>query len=407
MKVLQINSFFSSGGPPRIVKGIYDTLLNNGHTCVLAACREKPTEGMNVIKIGGYLNEYIHAINSRFFDSEGRSSKTATKNLLKEIENQKPDILHLHNLHGYCINYEILFEYIKKSNIPVVWTLHDCWVFTGHCAHFDYIGCEKWKTGCYECPQKNRYPKSLLVDKSKRNYERKKYSFSEVNNLTIVSPSRWLGKLAEESFLNEYPVKVIHNGINLDIFKPTASNFRERHRLKDKFIILGVAENWGERKGFNYFIELSKRLNDSYQIIMVGLSDKQKKELPNTIIGVNRTDSIKKLLEFYTLANVFVNPTLEDNFPTTNLEALACGTPVITFNTGGSIESVNDTCGLIVEKGNSDELYRAIRKIQNKKMISTNCLKHVEVFNMNDRYKEYIDLYHNILNSNNDKKKNI
>lgn len=397
MKVLQINSFFSTGGPPRIVKGIYDTLQQNGHSCIVAACRAKPIDEMKTIKMGSPLNEYIHGIKSRLFDAEGLSSKAATKELIREIENYQPEILHLHNLHGYYINYEILFQYIKNTRMPVVWTLHDCWGFTGHCAHFDYIGCEKWKRGCDKCPQKNSYPKSLFVDRSKRNYHKKKNAFCGVKNLTIVTPSHWLGKLAEESFLGEYAVKVIHNGIDLNLFKPTISNFREEQGLKNQFIVLGVAQIWGERKGFNYFIELSKRLDENYKIVMIGLSKKQKKELPINIIGINPTNNLQELLEIYTEADVFVNPTLEDNFPTTNLEALACGTPVITFNTGGSIESIDNTCGIVVEKGNLDGLHNAIEIIRVKKISSAHCLKRAEMFKREDRYKDYIDLYHNVL----------
>jgi glycosyltransferase involved in cell wall biosynthesis len=400
MNILQINSFFSTGGPPRIVKGIYDTLYENGHSCILASSREKPIQGMNIIKIGTTISYYLHALNSRLFDSDGLSSKTATKKLIKEIDSLQPEILHLHNLHGYYLNYEILFEFIKKTDIPVVWTLHDCWAFTGHCAYFDYIGCEKWKTTCNKCPQIKSYPQSLFLDNSKKNFYKKKNAFNGVNNLTLVTPSLWLSNLVSQSFLKKYPIRVIYNGINLNLFKPTISHFREENGLKDKFIVLGVTQIWGERKGLNYFIELSKILNDGYKIVIVGLSEKQKKSLPENILGIVRTDSIQELATIYTAADVFVNPTLEDNFPTTNIEAIACGTPVITFNTGGSVESIDETCGMKVGKGNLIELQNAIKKLKDEKNLTTeNCLNRALLFRREDRFNEYIRLYESICKS--------
>ena len=306
-------------------------------------------------------------------------------------------MIHLHNLHGYYLHIGLLFEYLKKANKTVIWTLHDCWAFTGHCTYFDFIGCEKWKIECHDCPLKKDYPKSFFIDNSTWNYNQKKELFSGIENLTIVTPSIWLAELVKQSFLRNYPVKVINNGIDLNAFCPKPSNFRVSYKLEDKFILLGVASNFGERKGFHYFIELSKQLLPDEKIVLVGLSEKQIKSLPDEkILGLTKTNSIKELSEIYSAADVFINPTLEDNFPTTNLEALACKTPVITFNSGGSPECLDANSGLIVERGDLQGLVTAIATVRQngKEFYSENCQKRAKKrFDKNDRFQEYIELY--------------
>lgn len=399
MRVLQINSFFSVGGPPRIVKGIYDTLIEQGHDCVVAAGREKPIEGMKVIKIGTPINKYWHLFMSKVFDAQGLSSKIATRRLLKKIDEYNPDIIHLHNLHGYYINVGILFDYLKKTNKPVIWTLHDCWPFTGHCAYFDYVDCNKWKIQCEKCPQKTEYPSSNMFDNSKKNYITKKKIFSEINSLTFVTPSKWLAGKLSESFLGKYPVKVIYNGIDLNVFKPTEGNFRTKYNLQNKKIVLGVAQVWGNRKGLKTFFDLARILDSNYKIVLVGLSEKQISALPSNIIGLGKTNSIKELLELYTTADVFVNPTLEDNFPTVNLESLSCGTPVITYDTGGSPEAIDDISGIVIKKGVISAVKNAIDSICNNKIIkSEDCLLRAEKFSKDERYVEYIKLYEDVIN---------
>ena len=346
MKILQINSVCGVGSTGRIATDLYKVSEEQGHQCKIAYGRGTAPQGIDSIKIGSNLDNYMHVLKTRIFDKHGFGSVNATKKFIEEVKEYDPDVIHLHNIHGYYINIEILFNYLKEANKPVIWTLHDCWAFTGHCAYFDYVGCSKWKNGCNKCPQKEGYPTSKVFDNSKLNYEKKRELFTSVKNMTIVTPSKWLANLVKESFLGKYPVEVINNGIDLDIFKPTKSYFREQYGLEDKFIVLGVASVWEERKGLKYFVELSKELSDDYKIVVVGVTEKQKKELPNNILAITRTNNVKELAEIYTVADVFVNPTLEDNFPTTNLEALACGTPVISFNTGGSVESIdNKTTG--------------------------------------------------------------
>jgi putative colanic acid biosynthesis glycosyltransferase len=396
VRVLQINSVCGIGSTGRIATDIHHMLIEKGHESYIAYGREFPNNCDNAIKIGTKFDNYSHVALTRVYDKHGFGSVKATKNFISKINELNPDIIHLHNIHGYYINVEILFDYLKKADKPIIWTLHDCWAFTGHCSHFDYIGCERWKTGCYECPEKTSYPSSILVDRSKENFLKKKELFTGLKKMKIVTPSNWLEELMCESFLGEYPIKVINNGIDIDIFKPTNSNFRDKYQLNGKYMILGVANMWGVRKGFDYFIELSKQINEEDVIVMVGLTEAQKKALPKNIIGITKTNSVKELAEIYTAADVFINPTLEDNFPTTNLEALACGIPVITFNTGGSVESIEYPYGYVVEKGNTTQLLEKIDQLKgiDKSIISTVSREKVEtVYNKKHRFNEYIDLY--------------
>lgn len=362
MKILQINSVCGIGSTGRIATDIHNILIKQGHESYIAYGRNLPKNCDNTIRIGTIIGNYIHVAKTRIFDKHGFGSILATKKLINKIKDINPDIIHLHNIHGYYINIKILFNYLKLANKPVVWTLHDCWSFTGHCAYFDYVGCEKWKSGCYSCPEKKAYPRSLIVDNSIHNFKIKKKIFTGVKNLTIVTPSQWLANLVQKSFLNEYPVKIINNGINLNIFKPNKSDFRKKFNLYGKFIILGVAGVWDRRKGLKHFIEMADKVSKDEVIVLVGLTEKQINQVPKNIIGITRTDNVEELVDIYSSADVFVNPTLEDNFPTTNLEALACGTPVVTFDTGGSPESiVNLKTGIVIENKNTINLIDGIR----------------------------------------------
>ena len=337
MKVLQVNTVCGTGSTGRIAADIHKMLIEQRHESIVAYGRGTTHNCDNTIKIGNNLDFYRHALKTRILDKHGFGSKNATRKFIEEVKDYNPDLIHLHNVHGYYINIKLLFNFLKEYKKPIVWTLHDCWAFTGHCSYFDFANCYKWETHCQKCPEKKSYPKSVFLDNSYDNFEKKKKLFTGLKNMTLVTPSCWLANLAKRSFLKEYPVKVINNGIDLDVFKPTLSDFREKYGLENRFIILGVASEWTRRKGLEYFIELSKILSDKEAIVLVGLSKKQKQDLPKNIVGITRTNSPKELAEIYTASDIYFNPTLEDNFPTTNLEALACGTPVITFNTGGSI----------------------------------------------------------------------
>lgn len=396
MKVLQINSVCGVGSTGRIAIDIDETLKDEGFESYIAYGRGQARNTNSTIKIGNNLDNYIHVAKTRILDKHGFGSKKATIEFINKVERLNPDIIHLQNIHGYYLNVEILFQYLKEANKPVVWTLHDCWPFTGHCSYFDFVNCDRWVKGCYQCPQLKSYPSSYIVDNSKENFNKKKDLFTGVKNLTIVTPSNWLSKIVKKSFLGEYPVKVINNGIDLEVFKPIKSDLKTKLNIENKFIILGVAGAWEKRKGYEYFNSLSKEIKEDEIIVMVGLNERQIKNLPQNIIGVTKTNSVNELAELYSMADVFVNPTLEDNFPTTNLESLACGTPVITFDTGGSVESIDGNCGFIVEKGNLQELIKAIRnvKAKGKQEFLNFCIERsFKLYKKEDRFNEYITLY--------------
>lgn len=362
MKVLMINSVCGIRSTGRICTDLAEQLQAEGHGCRIAYGRETvpPQYQAYSLRIGNEWGVRVHGLQARFFDCAGFGSKAATRRLVEQIKVYDPDIIHLHNLHGYYLDVETLFRYLKESNKPVVWTLHDCWSFTGHCPHFTVARCTKWKTGCYECPERGRYPASVWLDRSRRNFTRKKQAFTGVADLTLVTPSQWLAELTRESFLKEYPVEVIRNGIDVDVFKPTPGNIRERYHLEGKKIVLGVASAWDDRKGLGDLVKLAELLGEAYAVVVVGVTPRQKAALPEEVLVVTRTESPQELAEFYTAADVFVNPTYEDNYPTVNLEAQACGTPVITYRTGGSVESVPDDC--IVPCGDIEALAERIRK---------------------------------------------
>lgn len=381
MKVLQINSVCGIGSTGRIATDIHNMLIEQGHESYIAYGRELPKYCENAIKIGTKYDNYKHVLLTRVFDKHGFGSKKATIEFINKVIKIDPDVIHLHNIHGYYINIEVLFNYLKEANKPVVWTLHDCWSFTGHCAYFDYVGCEKWKTGCYNCAEKKSYPTSRFVDNSTDNYNKKKDLFSGIKNLTLITPSKWLSELVNKSFLKCYNVEVINNGISTNIFKYRDTDFKRTYDIENKYMILGVASIWDRRKGLNDFLKLSKMLGEEYIIVLVGLNKSQLKMLSDykNIIGIAKTNNIDELVEIYSAADLFFNPTYEDNYPTTNLESLACGTPVVTYDSGGSPESINEECGYVINPGNiekvksllySDLLDKNIKVKQNIKDIS-------------------------------------
>ena len=398
MKIVEINYGFR-GSTGNIMLNIADLVRSQGGTAYTFSAIKDETAPEGHRYFGTKIENLIHRFISIFTGISGTGSVKGTKALLAEIEKINPDVLHLHNLHGWFINLPLLFDFIRRKKIKTVWTLHDCWGFTAQCSHFIFEKCEKWKTGCYSCPRYRLYPYTC-IDRTKKMWSLKKEWFTGIDNLTIVTPSQWLANLAKKSFLNEYPVKVINNGIDLSVFKPTESDFRKIHGISnEKKIVLGVASGWGMRKGLDVFVELSKRLDsEKYQIVLVGMDDNVDRHLPNTIILIHRTQNQQELAEIYTAADLFVNPTREENYPTVNMESIACGTPVITFKTGGSPEILDDTCGCVVEVDDIETLKCEIVKISNCNIYSKeSCMKRSKSFEKNDRYMEYIGLFKEIM----------
>lgn len=403
MKTVLINSC-NFGSTGNIMLEIAETAENGGYTAAVCYPQSRDNSRKQKEKdfiIGTRFSRNIHLQLAGITGLNGCFSYFSTLKLLKKLDKLKPDIIHLHNLHNCYINLPMLFKYIKKHNIKTVWTLHDCWSFTGHCPHFDMIGCDKWKTGCYSCPQYKEYPKSLF-DNSKYMYRLKKKWFTGIKDMTIVTPSEWLAGLVKESYLKDYPVKVINNGIDLNVFKPTESDFREKYALENKYIVLGVAFGWGRRKGLDVFVELARRLDkEKYKVVLVGTDDNIDKLLPDNIISIHRTQNQTELAEIYTAADVFANPTREENYPTVNMESVACGTPVVTFNTGGSPEMFDETCGAAVAKDDNDAMYNEIIRICEAKPYSMEaCIKKAKGFDKNEKFGEYIRLYE-VLNEQN------
>lgn len=341
---------------------------------------------------GNIVSSIIDMVLCRLTGLMGTFSWIHTRLYLRKIKRYDPDIIHLHNLHG-CMNLGLITDYIRESGKPVVWTFHDCWAFTGHCVHYDFINCTKWKTLCHHCPLYKDFPKAF-VDNSRCMHKKKKKWFSNLGRVVLVAPSHWMSKQLEMSYLSQYPIKVIQNGINLDIFKISESTFKQRHSIDDKFVLLGVAFGWGEKKGLDTFAKLSEELDDEYRIVLVGTNEESDKHLPPSVISIHATQNQAELADIYNGADLFVNLTREDTFPTVNIEALACGTPVITFNTGGSPEIIDETCGHVVEKEDLPTLVKLIRDVkENRPFEAQACRKRAELFNKDDRFMDYINLY--------------
>lgn len=406
-KLLQLDICRNTGSTGKISEDIGSVAIKHGWKSWKVYSRmyrdAQPSQSQ-LIETGTKRGFYLSVLETRLFDNHclGFANKVSTKKLINQIEGIKPDIIHLHDIKGYFLNIRVLFEYLATLDTPIVWTLHSCWQFTGHCGHFDYIHCEKWKTGCYDCAIKGGYPQSWLLDRSKKNWREKKDLFLSVKNLTLVPVSDWLSDFVEESFLNVFPRKVIHNGIDIYDFdiKTDLEITKQKYGIKNKFTILGVAAPWTQRKGFYDFIKLRELLSDDYQIVMVGLNENQIAKLPQDIIGIKRTESRKEMAELYTLSDVLFNSTYEDNFPTINIEALACGTPVVTYKTGGSIEAIDDMTGFVVEQGDYLKLPGIIEKIntKGKSYYQKSCRERaLRLFDKDKCFEQYIDLYNSLL----------
>lgn len=345
---------------------------------------------------GNYLESLFSYFAGRITSRNGYYSFLPTLRLILMLRKFGPDIIHLHNLHGFNINLPLLFKYIRKNNLIVVWTFHDCWPFTGHCAHFQMSKCDKWKRCCMDCKCYSEYPRTQF-DNSKRMFLSKKAMFTSLEKLYIVTPSKWLAGLVKQSFFKNYPVRVINNGVDLSVFKPRESDVRRRYNIFDRFIVLGVAFDWGISKGIDIFIKLALDLPSDYVVVLVGTNDEVDKILPSNIISIHRTSNPIELAEIYTAADVFVNPTREDTFPTVNIEALACGTPVVTFETGGSPEIIDEHCGISIKNQNYKELKQAIIEIHNTNLFKeTDCINRARHFEKNDKFTEYVRFYNEL-----------
>lgn len=402
-KLLQINPVVRvSTSTGRIMQEIGELAMRNGWESYVAYSKGRDgvrTCASHTIPVGNKWDTWMHGLETRLFDRHGLASVSATYDFIKQLKEISPDIVHIHNIHGYFLNYPVLFEYLSKSGIPVVWTVHDCWLYTGHCYYYSYIQCNKWESGCGDCPQKRKFPASWWLDRSTRNYQDKREAFTTMphGKLTIVPVSDWIREEMSRSFLKDYPFQVIHNGIDTEVFTVHgADEMKQKYGWQGKHILLGVASIWSEEKGLPDFIKLAQQLREDEMVVLVGVTEEQKSQLPQNVYGIRRTENIRELAELYSAADVFVNPTWQDNYPTVNMEAIACGTPVVTYRTGGSIESVTEDTGFIVEQGDVKGLLDSVRVIEQfgKHYYADRCRKYALAnFRKEDRYADYLKLY--------------
>ena len=391
MKILMINTVCGFGSTGRICTDLAEILDRQGHQVKIAYGRGVvPKQHQKyAVRIGYELDVRLHALSARLFDCAGFGSKKVTKAFIRWIQEYDPDIIHLHNLHGYYLNIEVLFRYLATCRKRVFWTLHDCWAYTGHCAYYSAIGCDKWKSACKKCLQKKQYPQSVLLNRARNNFQRKRQVFTALDRMTLITPSKWLADQTRESFLNKYPVKVIPNGIDLNQFQPTKNTIRSQHDLENKKIILGVASVWDERKGLKDFIKLRELLDPSYKIVLIGVTKAQSNKLPKDIVCIERTNNIVELAQWYTVADVFVNPSVEETMGLTTVESLACGTPVITYNRTAVPEVVDQSCGLVVDC-KPEFIVEALDRIQ---CDSLACRLHAKNYEKEQQYMKYVQLY--------------
>lgn len=401
-RIVQINPVLrTTTSTGKIMKEIGTLAESSGWENYLAYSRGRdgvPQSGMKLLPVGSRISVVLHGLLTRFTDRHGLGSKVATRRFVKELEKLDPDIIHIHNIHGYFLNYKILFEYLQRSGKPVIWTVHDCWLYTGHCYHYASVGCDRWKRGCGGCPQRKAFPQSWFIDRSKKNYSDKKAAFTSIGDkLTIVTVSDWMRREMENSFLKDCRFEVIHNGIDTERFHPAdPSGFITEHSLEGKRILLGVANIWSKEKGLDDFVSLSQRLEADEALVLVGLNEDQAAGLPDNIVKISRTANVEELAAIYSAATVFVNLTLQENYPTVNLEAISCGTPVVTYDTGGCRETISEATGTSVPQGDIDAVLESVRdwertdREDSRRACRDYAVRH---FRKEDRYADYIELY--------------
>lgn len=400
-RLLQVNASLNMGSTGRIAEQIATLARHRGwDTYIVHGSRYVNPSAMHTLQSVTSMGERLHAVRSMLFDAHGLGSVRATRRVIRAIQRIQPDVIHLHNIHGYYLNYKVLFQYLQTLDIPVVWTLHDCWPLTGHCSHFDMVGCDLWQSGCHACPLQKDYPKSLLLDRSKRNYALKRRLFTSVKNMTIVPVSQWLSGVVGNSFLGHYPRRVIHNGVDLSMFAPRPSDLRSRLGLDGKKVLLGVATAWKAEKGLQDYVSLSRRLPDEYRIVLVGVSEEQQRSLPNGVIGVTRTENQEELVAYYSMADVVLNLSYQETFGMTTVEGFACGTPSIVYDRTASPELIDADCGQVVQAGNIDQLLAAIADVtsRDKSHYAEACRRRaVTYYNKDDRFADYVQLYETLL----------
>lgn len=400
-RLLLINVALNWGSTGKIVEGIGILAHKQGWDVFVAhGARYKNPSDLKSIQVSSKVVEWTHYIESSLFDAQGLGSRCETKRFLRKVEDIKPDIVHIHNIHGCFINYPLLFTYFKKHNVPVVWTLHDCWAMTGHCTHFMRTNCMKWQTGCNHCPQKKTFPTTYLLDRSERNYSLKKGLFTSMPVMHITTVSNWLKGIAETSYLKKYPVTVVPNGIKTEELTPEFSDIKERYGLQGKKLLLAVAIGLDERKGLIDYIKLAELLPSEYRLMLVGLTEEERKVLPKSIIGVKRTNGAKELAAYYSAADVLLSLSYEETFGLTIIETMACGTPAIVYDNTAQPELITPETGKVVPTGDIDAVLSAIEEVcsKPKEFYLEFCRQHAAQYDESLSYQKYLDIYKSLLN---------
>lgn len=409
MKLVQINPVIrSTTSTGKIMKGIAAVATEAGWESYAAYSRGRdgvPAGVDGLLPVGDKVSVAFHLLLTRLFDLHGRGSVVATRRFVKRLRSLDPDVIHIHNIHGYFLNYRILFDYLASAGKPVIWTVHDCWLYTGHCYHYASAGCDRWQSHCGDCPQRKAFPSSWIADRSYRNFDDKRRAFTSVPSFTVVTVSEWMKNEMSRSFLKGCRFEVIHNGIDTDTFSPQEeTGLREKLGIGDRRVILGVASLWNREKGLEDFARLDSMVDhDREVIVLVGIKEGQKAELPRTIITVARTADVSQLAELYSMADVLANPTWQDNYPTVNMEAISCGTPVVTYRTGGSVETINGETGFVVEQGDVKAMLDCIRGIEaaGKEAWRDGCRRFaLENFRQQERFGDYLKLYQRLRDEN-------
>ncbi len=366
----------------------------------------------------------IHAGLSRITDRAGFYSRHTTRRFIRQLELWQPDLIHLHNIHGYYLHLPTLMDYLRRTQVPVVWTLHDSWAYTGHCAYYQFpvepflrsrndtakplrqrnskpSACLKWQEGCSRCPLKRTYPASWLLDRSTRNYKDKKALFSGLPHITLVTPSQWLADEVRRSFLSQYPVYAMPNGIDLSLYAPCddarfmqeTAVFYGLDQVGERKLVLSVAAVWDERKGLADLVELARALGDGYCVAAVGLTQRQIDALPYYMLGLPRTRNVRDLCVLYTAADVYVSMSQGETMGMTLVEAMACGTQVLCYQSTAMPELITPRCGETVPVGDIDAAVRAVKQLCQNPRDPLFCIGRAAEYGMNLRYEKYMELY--------------
>ena len=400
-RLLHINTALNTGSHGRICEQISMLAAQKGwESTIVHGARYVNKSQFDDIQVTERLDEIWHGIRSYLLDNHGLNSICQTKTLIKKIQQLQPDVIHLHNIHGYYLNYKVLFSFLAESKIPVVWTLHDCWAMTGHCTYFMRTNCKNWQTGCNHCPQKKTFPATYLFDRSKKNYALKKSLFTSLPVMHITTVSNWLKDIAVASYFNKYPVTVVPNGIKTDVLVPKTSAIKEQYGIQGKKLLLAVAIGLDERKGLYDYISLAERLPEQYQLMLVGLTEKEQKTLPKNVIGVKRINGAKELAAYYSAADALLSLSYEETFGMTIAEAMACGTPAIVYDNTAQPELITPETGLVVKSGDVEGVKNAIEEVcaKGKAAFSIACREHALEYDEKKCYQKYLDIYSKILN---------